>query len=351
MPQILLGREILRAPTGDPLQEPPSTLSSRNLGLTDDWQHVTDSSSERVHEGLGKLAEKCTSVVLADGRTLAFARFGASAGFPVFFMHGFPSSRLEAELLHGPAKALGVSLFAPDRPGFGRSDFQPGHTILDWADDLAELADALRLERFWIVGGSGGCPYALACAYRLSERVIGAATVAGLGPTSEKGAVRQMGTPARIGFALANGAPSVFSFVFGALARLVGRYPRLNLWLNKVSQPDQDSIALPKVRAILENSVREAFRQGADGAIHELSLFAAPWGFPMDEILTPLQIWHGIQDGVVPHAMAEILARRVKNAELRLLPNEGHVSLPARHGTQILSALVPSSGALSEKNT
>lgn len=288
------------------------------------------------------MLERSTFTVLANGRTLGYARFGAPVGAPVLFMHGFPSSRLEAELLDGPAKTLGVSLFAPDRPGFGLSDFQADRTILDWADDVAELADALQLDRFWIIGGSGGCPYALACAHRLGKRVIGVATVAGLGPTTEKEIVRQMGPAARLGLALANRAPSVFSFVFDVLPRLVARYPRLNFRLNKVTRPDRESIARPEVRAILEKSVREAFRQGTDGAVHELALFAAPWGFEIDQISTPLQVWHGLEDGVVPPAMGKLIVRDAKNAQLRLLAEEGHFSLPARHGAEILDALVSS---------
>ena len=104
---------------------------------------------------------------LADGRRLGFAEYGASGGQPLLFFHGTPGARLVAGFAHQSALRLNVRLIAPERPGFGRSDFQAGRRILEWPDDVAALADALGLERFAVAGVSGGAPYALACAWRL----------------------------------------------------------------------------------------------------------------------------------------------------------------------------------------
>lgn len=119
--------------------------------------------------------------ILPDGRRLGHALYGDSAGPPVIYMHGFPASRLEAKLLEEAACEIGVSLITPDRPGLGLSDFQPGRAITDWPGDVAHLADALDLDRFSVVGVSGGCPYALACAHQLGDRVIRTAIIAGMG--------------------------------------------------------------------------------------------------------------------------------------------------------------------------
>src|SRR5947209_6974833 len=69
-----------------------------------------------------------------------------------------------------------------DRPGMGLSDFQPGRKVLDWPADVAALADALGLNRFAVLGFSGGCPFALACAFRLPERVTVLGIVSGVVP-------------------------------------------------------------------------------------------------------------------------------------------------------------------------
>src|SRR5262245_24684441 len=96
---------------------------------------------------------------LKDGRLLGYAEYGASSGAPVIFFHGMPGARVEGALAHEAAARANVRLIVPDRPGYGLSDFQPRRRIIDWQRDVAELADALSLERFGVGGISGGGPY------------------------------------------------------------------------------------------------------------------------------------------------------------------------------------------------
>src|SRR5512141_2763064 len=60
---------------------------------------------------------------LSGGRLLGYAEYGDPAGAPVFYFHGWPSSRLEGRAAHAPALNLGLRLVAPERPGYGLSDF------------------------------------------------------------------------------------------------------------------------------------------------------------------------------------------------------------------------------------
>lgn len=287
------------------------------------------------------MAELEQEISLPDGRILGYARFGASTGKTLVYLHGFPASRLEAGILDGPARRLGVSIIAPDRPGFGRSSLDPGRTILGWPDDLLHLADILGLRRFSVLGGSGGCPYAAACAFRIPRRIVRAGAVAGLGPVSEAGLTRQMGATARTGFFLARRVPVFFDFAYGALARLVKQYPSLIFRLNQATPPDREVLDRPRVRSVLTRSAAEAFRQGTQGAIQEFKLLARPWGFSMEDIAAPFYLWHGERDGTVPHSMAEFIAGKVPESHLRLLPDEGHISLPIRRGPDILRTLLP----------
>jgi pimeloyl-ACP methyl ester carboxylesterase len=112
-------------------------------------------------------------VRLRDGRTLAYAEYGDSAGRPIIYCHGAPSSRVEGDLNidAATATALGARVIVADRPGLGRSTFQPGRRVIDWPSDVEDLAAALGLETFVVVGSSGGTPYAVACAIRLQARV------------------------------------------------------------------------------------------------------------------------------------------------------------------------------------
>src|SRR5438270_9631768 len=103
---------------------------------------------------------------------MAWAEQGDPDGVPVLGCHGSPSSRLERHV-EDPADYLrwGVRLIVPDRPGFGRSDPRPGRRVLGWPDDVRELLDHLRIDRFAVLSLSGGAAYALACAHAFGNRV------------------------------------------------------------------------------------------------------------------------------------------------------------------------------------
>lgn len=104
------------------------------------------------------------TLTLSDGRTLAWAEAGAPSGFPLFLFHGFPGSRLEARGVEDLGHRHNVRFIAPNRPGYGRSTFQLGRRITDWPSDVQYLARHLDVKRYGVLGGSGGGPYALACA-------------------------------------------------------------------------------------------------------------------------------------------------------------------------------------------
>jgi len=106
-------------------------------------------------------------IQLRDGRTLGYAEYGSSEGKPLFYFHGHPGSRFEARFLAEQAAQVGVRLIGIDRPGMGLSSFKARRRLLDWPDDVVELADSLHLDRFAVVGFSGGGPYTLACAYKV----------------------------------------------------------------------------------------------------------------------------------------------------------------------------------------
>jgi len=146
------------------------------------------------------------SVLLSDGRQLAYIECGDPVGEPVFHFHGHPGSRLEALIASDAATRAGVRLIGVDRPGMGRSDFKPRRRLLEWADDIAALADALAIDKFAVEGTSGGGPYTAACAFKLADRITACGIVAGLGPIHRFG-TRGMMAVNRLQFGLARRAP------------------------------------------------------------------------------------------------------------------------------------------------
>ena len=144
------------------------------------WQGDRCANAKRIGVVEGR-------VVLSDGRRLGYRATGAPDGDPLFYFHGFPGSRLEADLLCKEAGMGGWRVFAIDRPGIGLSDFMPGRTLHDWPRDVEEFANALRIDHFTVIGVSGGGPYAAITAWALKKRVRATGIVCGLGPL-QKGA-------------------------------------------------------------------------------------------------------------------------------------------------------------------
>jgi len=120
---------------------------------------------------------------LSDGRQLCYAEYGDPKGFPIIFFHGQASSRLLCGLIPGSPFLPGVRLIAPDRPGYGQTDFKKGVTTLEnWPNDVVALANALGIDKFAVLGASGGGPYALACAWKIPECLTGVGVCSSLGP-------------------------------------------------------------------------------------------------------------------------------------------------------------------------
>lgn len=203
---------------------------------------------------------------LAYERTLACLELGDPGGAPVIHFHGFPGSRLEARLAEDAAEELGLRLLAPDRPGLGESSFQPGRTLAAWCGDVAQLADQFDVERFAVVGVSGGGPYALACAARILGRIGGVALVGALGPFAGMRSTRKMVALNRLALALAAGLPPLARFAVGLAAHGVRRPERfLAHMMAKAPAADRKMLADVDYRALFAASTAEALRQGGRG--------------------------------------------------------------------------------------
>lgn len=280
-------------------------------------------------------------LTLRDGRALGYATYGDPRGKPVFFFHGLPGSRLDGKLIEDVAARANVRLIGTDRPGFGLSDFQPGRRICDWPGDVTQLADALGLDRFSVLGVSGGGPYAAVCAHRIPHRLKSVGIVAGVAPLHQfRHAVRSMSRLARLGLFLARRAPYLLTPVYRVLTGLLWPNPdRFHLVAVSVA-PDRPILEGPVTQALLRRSFHEAFRNGIDGGVWDLGLHGRGWGFELDEIPIEVQLWHGELDRTVPPIMGRYLAQAIPRCRARFYPEDGHFSLPIRHADEILRALI-----------
>ncbi|MEP6974819.1 MAG: alpha/beta hydrolase [Spartobacteria bacterium] len=279
---------------------------------------------------------------LRNGQTIALAEYGDPAGAPIFFCHGWPSSRTMAELTESAARELKLRIISPDRPGVRDSSLTPERKLLDWPPVLAELADSLGIGAFRILGISGGGPYALAAAWALPNRVRAIAVVSGAPPLTElpdgEGLLplyrwllffyRRHRWLVRVSFHIARPVLSI-------------KVPlRVRPLLLKLLQPCDANVLrdIAAFEACFE-SQRQAWRASADGLMTDAEIYGQPWGFALEEVQVPVRLWHGKKDRSFHWQLARSLGERLPRVHEQMVEGEGHYSLPIRHMHAILADL------------
>ncbi|HUV43382.1 MAG TPA: alpha/beta hydrolase [Dehalococcoidales bacterium] len=278
------------------------------------------------------------TIKLKDGRTLGYAEYGAPEGKPVFYFHGFPGSRLDWPLSDADDSAaeLNARIVAVDRPGMGLSDFKRGREILDWPDDVIEMADVLQVDRFAVLGISGGGPYACACAYKIPERLTATAVVCGMGPF-EAPRIKE-GASWTI-----PGKPSVIRRMLLMLFAMgLRKNPDqfVSRSKEKFAEPDRLLLDQPEATKVYVDMLLEAFRSGIGGTHHEAALYTRPWRFRLQDIPVEIHLWHGELDLNVPVSVGRYIADAIPKCHATFLKDEAHISLPYNHIREILSILV-----------
>jgi pimeloyl-ACP methyl ester carboxylesterase len=242
----------------------------------------------------------------ADGRTVAYAEYGAPDGTPVLFLHGTPGSRVLGRLFDDVARKRCCRIVAPDRPGYGRSDPAPDAAVADVADDLVAVLDHAGVDSAPVVGFSGGAAVAVALAGRHPDRVEAVHGVSGVAPPSlqtEQPAVqRLLGTLATRTPRLLSGLVRGQSWVAdrGSPSVVVSQYT-----------DSEGAAALSETQA---ETFRRDFVAGVGpqrtGFVHETRLLGEPWPVQPADLAVPLHCWHGERDANVPVTAA----RRVVDA-------------------------------------
>ena len=280
---------------------------------------------------------------LPTGRLLGYDEHGAVDGTPIFYFHGSPSTRLEWHLFGSDALArkLKVRIIVPDRPGLGRSDFQPGRRISDWPADVIALADRLALVRFAVLGYSGGGPYAAACALKIPERLTRVGIVSGTAPFDEPGLTAGI-NPTNLRFMqLARTKPWLSRQTLRLMGLIVRFTPRrfIEGAIATLPIPDQAVLDRPDFRQGFIAMVREALLAGPRGAQRDTALMVSPWDFRLQDIRSAVYLWHGVDDANAPLAMGHYMAATIPNSHAYYYPGEGHLSLMAKHVEEILKVV------------
>lgn len=250
------------------------------------------------------------SIQLRDGRKLGFRLLGDSGDKTLFFFHGMPGSRIQADFLSGAIEP-DIRIVGVDRPGIGLTDPRPNGHILDWVDDLTELADTIKAARFAVLGWSGGSACALARAYKIPDRLIGCGITAGMGPPALK--INYEMARNRI-FSIVARSTRLAQFLIWLTYGRFGRNPkqieqRMIAMQPSIAEIDRAAYANPAYMGIMVDSIVESYRQGVWGQAYESHLLGLPWGFRLEDIRCPrMFIWHGNKDRNIPVAVGQTLA-------------------------------------------
>ena len=279
---------------------------------------------------------------LPDRRRLGFAEFGDPRGRAVLWFHGTPGGKRQIPpAARQTAAERGIRIIGIDRPGIGLSTSHLYDSLLGYADDIELLCDHLGIDRFGVVGLSGGGPYVLACAAALPDRVVAGCVLGGVAPVAGDEGISggKIDLAARFG-----GILEVVHRPIGSALHLMvrgvapGAAAGFDLFIRALPAGDRAVMSRPEMKEMFLDDLLSASRGGFRAMFHDAVLFSRPWGFNLRDITVPVHFWQGDADTFVPLEHGRHQADLVPNSSFNLRPTEGHLgSLDAVE--QILRAI------------
>ncbi len=257
-----------------------------------------------------------TRIITAqDGRQLRLHDAGVRdthSPIPVFWHHGTPGTGEPPAPLLAVADELGFQFIGYDRPGYGESERLPGRRIGHAALDAADIADALGIARYAVLGYSGGGPHALACA-AADPRVVGAIALSTLAPRDASGLDWYEGM-------IDSGIRALQAAEQGEQARLDAE----NLDYDP-EFTERDYAALDGDWEWLGRVAAGFTRDDVYGAVDDDLSYVRDWEVDLETVASPTLVIHGDADRIVPLAHARWIADRL-GAEIWERPGDGHIS-------------------------
>lgn len=267
-------------------------------------------------------------LTLRNGRRVSLAEYGDAAGMPVFALHGTPGSRLKFSSIAPAATRHGLRIIAPDRWGYGDTDAVRRPTLSGYAADILELADRHGIERFALLGISGGGPYAAVAANLAGERLTRLALVSPVGPVRLT-EPREISRFHRFCFLALPHLPLLPRAAFEAFRLLLACAPATALRLSTAASVDRQVLRNANHRRAFVETFRLGFTRSAQGPALDVTAFAGSWEIASHPA-GQARLWIGSNDLNVPVAAARTLAH-LTGAHLVELPAAGHYWFSEHH--------------------
>jgi len=267
-----------------------------------------------------------STTVLPDGRELGWLEMGDPSGPAIVVIHGTPGSRHPILVDSEAVSQSGRRYVCLDRPGYGLSTFHRGRNLLDWSSDVEYLVNHLGIDRFAVVGHSGGGPHAAVCAARLGERVSAAAIVSGVGPLGDPRYFECLSRADQIQMGLAKRHSRAVLALAEVQMTAFRLWPStaINLMAKQVAPADAALFALPQIRAALEREGQRLSRTTARAIAQDFEVFTGDWGFDLGDIAVPVHVWHGDADRNVPVQHGRLMHESIPGSVLHELTGAGH---------------------------
>lgn len=282
----------------------------------------------------------------APGMRLAWNDFGAPDGAPVFYYHGWPSSRLQARLAHHLAKDRSLRLIAMDRPGMGKSTLIRDRKLEDWPELMARFADHLGIGKFAQLGVSGGGPYVLAGAAMIPGRLTRSAVLAGMVPLPLLGHGRGGLHPIyRMLIPMRKAPAPLYTGLFRVASLVCQARPDklpMSLLLGTLGGQDREIIlGQPDIWGVLTKSFTEGVcgPSGGQGVMTDAEIYLRMPGFTTEGVTHPIRYWHGADDKNIPLSLVQRLCEILPHAELEAVDGLGHFSLAVLRAAAALDYL------------
>jgi pimeloyl-ACP methyl ester carboxylesterase len=269
------------------------------------------------------------TVTVGSGRRYGFAEFGPAHGRPVVWMHGTPGARRQIpEGARLAAAELGLRIVGIDRPGVGASSAYLHSRLLDVAAEIGEVTTQLGLDRFAMIGLSGGGPYVLACAYLFPDRVAVGGILGGMAPAegddrAEGGVITQLSGLAPLVTRLRVPLSVTLTALLWSLRPFAS--PVFELYARLSPEGDRKVFARPEIKAMFIDDLLRGSRTGLAALFYDFVLISRPWGFSPRDIKVPVRWWHGDADNLVPLAHGQHMVSLIPDAELYVRPGESHL--------------------------
>lgn len=278
---------------------------------------------------------------LPDGRRLGYCEYGDPDGLVLVALHGTPGSRYKFGVADAEARRLGLRLISPDRWGYGMSDAPRGTVRLgDYAADIDSLLAELGVDRFGVVGISGGGPYAAALASQLPGRVDALALVAPVAPVDRAEQRNGVSLFHRFAFRGLPRLPGAVSLAFTYFRGILIASPwwAVRTMASRAGRPDRKLLADPEISADLVRTFRAGLARGVTGAAIDMGCFSRDWEIDLGALRMSGRMWLGAMDRNVPLAAARQLARTISGMKLVEVEGAGHFWV-TRHYPEVLEWL------------